>query len=95
MTIDPIAWLAVANQRRPQVTADREWNPGTVAPSRPDWYERHFTDSMIIEVELSLHFWDGRLWRIKPDGRPHWRQLGDYPAWRETQLHPGFTAQAA
>ena len=88
--IDPLDWVATASRRRPQSTGLTDWFPGTVAPARAGLYERHFTDSCDIPIECSLHFWDGSCW-LSRDGRPHWRQVGDYPAWRglTRELHVG------
>lgn len=54
-------------------------------PTEVGWYERHFTDSLIIG-DSTMHWWDGQVWRNKPDGIVHWRQVGDYPAWRGLSL---------
>ena len=79
--IDPLEWLSVANLRRPRYEGLTEWHPGTVAPAHVGWYERHFTDSTICEPSVSMHYWDGLRW-LTEQGKPHWRQVGDYPAWR-------------
>ena len=79
--IDPLEWLSVANLRRPRYEGLTEWHPGTVAPAHVGWYERHFTDSTICEPSSSMHYWDGLRW-LTEQGKPHWRQVGDYPAWR-------------
>lgn len=81
MVIDPIKWLAVANERNPKLPFVTEWLDGTTAPVRPGFYERHFTDSEIIG-DLTMQYWDGECWRSRPESKPHWRQVGDYPAWR-------------
>ena len=38
-------------------------------------------DSCSLNAKLSMQYWDGHRW-IGQDGRPHWRKVGDYPAWR-------------
>ena len=83
--IDPIEWLKVANERRPIKPGLTPWFSGNEAPSRPGWYERHFTDSGDGTSRfdcLLKHWWDGKYWRSSPDAKPHWRQRFDYPAWR-------------
>jgi hypothetical protein len=79
--INPIEWLKTANKRRPKLPHTTEWFNGLTAPMRPGWYERHFTDSPVIG-DASMQWWDGACWYIEPYGLPHWRQVGDYPAWR-------------
>ena len=63
--------LAIFRRHR-QVTALRQ----------PGRYERHFTDSMITSKPHSMHWWNGKFWSSEKGGEPHWRQVGDYPAWR-------------
>lgn len=53
------------------------WRDGNTAPEAPGWYERLFTDGL-----FRMH-WDGQHWRHRESGQPHWRQVGDYPCWRE------------
>jgi hypothetical protein len=77
MEIDPIEWLAEANRRH----ANQEYTPwfvGTTWPSRIGWYERCFTDGTLRQ------WWNGRAWLTSnlSLAREHWRQVGDYPAWR-------------
>ncbi len=79
--IDPVAWLEVANVARPKVQGVTDWFPGTLAPAHIGWYERHFTDSPFLPADVSLQYWDGACW-LNREGRPHWRQVGHYPAWR-------------
>jgi hypothetical protein len=79
--INPFAWVTVANERMPRLPFTTDWFDGMTKPVRVGWYERHFTDSMSIGI-LSMQYWDGECWRVRPDGQPHWRQVGDYPAWR-------------
>lgn len=85
-TIIPEVWLAVANERRPKLSQTTEWFSGLIAPVRVGWYERHFTDSMVASdngsMNASMHYWDGKFWSHKDGGISHWRQVGDYPAWR-------------
>ena len=54
------------------------WFSGDIAPVHVGYYERYYVDG------LYLHYWDGACWKHdnKPDTAPHWRQVGDYPAWR-------------
>lgn len=79
--IDPQEWLAVAERLRPRAEGLTNWFPGNIAPAHVGWYERYFTDSTIIPPGDSMQYWDGRFWLTK-QGRQHWRQVGDYPAWR-------------
>lgn len=74
--IDPRHWLSVAVKRH-EVNYS-PWLPGDIAPVRVGWYERCFTDGTV------RHYWDGAKWRpYKGTFAPeHWRQVGDYPAWR-------------
>lgn len=80
MTIDPIKWLVIANERQPKTASVTDWIPGNFAPVREGIYERHFTDGN------NIAHWDGINWRIchcnQTPGPVHWRQVGDYPAWR-------------
>ncbi len=79
--ICPIAWLEVANRRASKYSSVTDWLDGTVAPVRVGFYERHFTDSTGTD-SWSVQYWDGAVWRATPNSKPHWRQVGDYPAWR-------------
>lgn len=81
MPIDPKKWVEKANERRPKLPGTTEWFDGTTAPVHAGWYERHFTDSMSIG-DATMQWWDGEFWRGRPSGAAHWRQVGDYPAWR-------------
>lgn len=85
--INPIAWLAVVNERSGPRSGLTEWFPGTVSPAHVGMYERHFTDSTVNPPADSLQYWDGTYWRISPGGQAHWRQVGDYPAWRGMTEH--------
>ena len=75
---------ARANDRNPQLPFTTPWFDGTTKPERVGFYERHFTYSMMNGgVKWSMQYWDGEFWRIGgPSGKEHWRQVGDYPAWR-------------
>lgn len=79
--LTPHVWVGVANERRPKLPHTTEWFDGTTHPSIIGWYERHFTDSMNIG-DCTMQWWDGELWRPNPNWTEHWRQVGDYPAWR-------------
>ena len=83
--IDPVQWLAVANERAPSQANAEQWKSGNTYPSSPGQYERHFTDGTF------LHYWDGSQWwaekytakkAAKSPIKPHWRQVGDYPCWK-------------
>ena len=75
-TICPIFWLTIANERQPKSKSMTPWFSGGVAPVRVGHYERHFTDGN------SLQYWSGTQWHSQQGGAPHWRQVGNYPAWR-------------
>lgn len=79
--IDPITWQAVATVRAPKPCFMTDWFDGMTHPQWVGYYERHFTDSAIVPM-ASIQYWDGKYWRARPDSPPHWRQVGDYPAWR-------------
>lgn len=81
MTIDPMKWLAKTIVDVPPKRYHTRWFPGTVAPVHKGFYERHFTDSFMMEKPF-MHYWDGKVWRSGKGFPPHWRQVGDYPAWR-------------
>ena len=74
--IDPLHWLTIANERAPKSKSVTDWFHGGIAPVRPGYYERHYTDGNY------LHYWSGKQWHSQKDCAPHWRQVGDYPAWR-------------
>jgi hypothetical protein len=77
-----VGWVAVAELCRPKLPDTTEWYNGTTHPERIGWYERHFTDSVEIG-DATMQWWDSALWRVGgPEGLPHWRQVGEYPAWR-------------
>ena len=84
-SINPQYWLGVANERAPQAENASPWQVGTTAPTKPGYYERHFTDGTYT------HYWDGSQWwaekytsakALKAPIKPHWRQVGDYPCWK-------------
>lgn len=79
--IDPNEWRAVARRRCPPARGLSDWYPGTERPGCVGRYERFFTDSMIVPPSVSVQYWDGEHW-LTDQGQPHWRQVGDYPAWR-------------
>jgi len=81
MGIDPIEWLEFAKARAPRPCFMTEWLDGSTHPVRPGYYERHFTDYNLSPM-AGIQYWDGEYWRRAPDAPPHWRQVGDYPAWR-------------
>ena len=64
------------------------WYRGDVKPAYKGWYERIF-----IEGIYRQH-WNGRFWSMQKDGFPHWREVGDYPAWRGL-TEPAFKRGAA
>lgn len=68
-----IPWRLKEAKTREPVTP---WFNGKTAPVRVGWYERMYTDG------LFRHYWDGQVWRARPEDPPHWRQVGDYPLWR-------------
>ena len=91
MIICPIEWREVAAQRAPKFDGVTDWLNGTQAPVRVGYYERHFTDSPDIGM-ASVQYWDGTHWLIRGTKKQHWRQVGDYPAWRgitqeQAELH--------
>lgn len=81
MSICPIKWRDATAIRSPKVCFMTDWIDGTQAPVRVGYYERHFTDSPTIGF-ASMQYWDGSQWLIHGTQKPHWRQVGDYPAWR-------------
>jgi hypothetical protein len=52
------------------------WFSGALAPVRKGNYDRLFTDGIYRQR------WDGKYWYSPTADKPHWRQVGDYPAWR-------------
>ena len=84
MAIDLSAWVVIANQRVPKTNLVTDWFCGEVAPVHIGFYQRYFVDGVFMQ------FWDGATWRGRKNGVPHWRQVGDYPAWRGlTQSNSG------
>jgi hypothetical protein len=93
--ISPIEWLKTANHRRPKLPHTTEWFSGLTAPTQPGWYERHFTDSPVIG-DVSMQWWNGKQWYAHPRNvLPHWRQVGDYPAWRGLAEDPKAASHEA
>jgi hypothetical protein len=95
--IDPHEWRNKAEEIFPRVPFVTEWFDGTQAPVRVGWYERHFSDWKL--TASMFHYWDGTYWRAGPKYAPHWRQVGDYPAWRgitqdQARLHHEAALQA-
>lgn len=93
--IRPQYWLTIASQRAAGGEHHGPWNSGATHPPHPGWYERHFTDGTFT------HYWDGTSWwqekydptvALHRPVRPHWRQVGDYPCWREI-LTPSPSAE--
>ena len=80
--LDALAWVDVARKRIPSPCFMTDWYDGTTHPVREGYYERHFTDSGNPCNTWSIQYWDGKYWRFKKGGEAHWRQVGDYPAWR-------------
>lgn len=74
-TIDPSEWVNLANKLHPSTEGLTAWLPGDVAPVHAGLYERFFTDGKLMQQ------WDGQHWLATLD-KPHWRQVGAYPAWR-------------
>jgi hypothetical protein len=79
--IEPAEWARHADNctmcgkhKRPRGVT--QWLDGRTTPARVGWYERLFTDGVYRQ------FWDAYAWHAKPGGVRHWRQVGDYPAWR-------------
>lgn len=82
MKIDPEEWL-IAIATVPCRIADAKtvenvtpWFSGNIKPAYVGFYDRIFTDGVFRML------WDGIHWRAKEGYPPHWRQVGDYPAWR-------------
>lgn len=73
MQINPDNWIHEATEREPGAHA---WKSGKTAPEKPGMYERYFTDGIFRA------YWDGEVWLHANRKGVHWRQVGDYPAWR-------------
>ena len=71
----PEQWLAKTAALHP-CEGLTPWFGGDTQPARVGYYERKFVDG------IHRQFWDGRRWRAGEGGAAHWRQVGDYPAWR-------------
>lgn len=80
MIINPDTWIHEATEQEPGA---HTWKNGRTAPDQPGMYERYFTDGIFRS------YWDGEQWFHANRKSAHWRQVGDYPAWRETE--PGQT----
>lgn len=79
----PLAWARVLNRLSPATAELTPWFDGTVAPSRPGWYDRQLYAQDVSGLYVPRRqWWDGRSWRLKPRGQLHWLQRGQYPAWR-------------
>lgn len=85
LVLEPVTWREIAARSRPKLARTTEWFDGATAPVHPGWYERYFTDSANIG-DATMQWWDGEFWRSRPNGAAHWRQVGDYPAWRGLAL---------
>lgn len=83
-SIDPMALVVEAQINRPKIKGLTDWFAGTQKPQHIGWYERYFTGSTINDPASSFHYWNGKYWLRTPGelSETHWRQLGDYPAWR-------------
>ena len=53
------------------------WQSGKTHPLAKGVYKRHFTDGIFEQ------YWDGKQWLFSVNGDRHWRQVGDYPCWRD------------
>lgn len=53
------------------------WQSGKTHPPAKGVYKRHFTDGIFEQ------YWDGKQWLFSVNGDRHWRQVGDYPCWRD------------
>lgn len=76
--ISPDDWLTTAIGRTEPNGFD--WQSGRTSPLVAGWYDRYFTDGCIS------HYWDGKSWRSGTNEPEHWRQVGDYPAWRNPKV---------
>lgn len=80
---DAVSFLEVTRRTRPPQRGTTSWISGLEAPVRIGWYDRNYADAMCRT------YWNGSQWMTSDaiDAFPHWRQVGDYPAWRG-QLSP-------
>jgi len=70
-------WVTVAATNFPKRRGMTSWRDGTQAPDKIGLYQRYYTDGLYFD------YWDGTQWLSRDkDGAPHWRQVGDYVAWR-------------
>lgn len=81
MTINPDTWIHEATEHEPGAHG---WKNGRTAPEKPGMYERYFTDGIFRA------YWDGEVWLHANRKGIHWRQVGDYPAWRECQPEKSY-----
>ena len=74
----PQSFIGFARKFVPLKKGCTGWFSGDIAPVHVGYYERYYVDG------LYLHYWDGKAWKHdhKPETPEHWRQVGDYPAWR-------------
>ena len=84
-TATPQFWLAhvgTCGVCKERGVKDEGWACGSAAPPSPGQYERLYTDGTY------RHWWTGEHWASVENGRPHWRQVGDYPCWRPIGSSP-------
>lgn len=84
-SIDPAEWHGQVIAMHPRPKDHTHWFPGTVAPARSGPYQRCFTDGVYV------HWFDAERGTWHHDRKaspPHWRQVGDYPAWRGLSKKP-------
>lgn len=75
--LTPGYWVKRAAEISSKDNSKTDWHEGTISPVHVGYYERIYTDG------IYKHYWDGKNWRFeKYDSNIHWRQVGDYPAWR-------------
>lgn len=75
--IPPKVWAKMAAASKPKKRGMTDWYDGTQVPSKIGLYQRYYTDGLFFD------FWDGKQWLSRSEkGAPHWRQVGDYVAWR-------------
>lgn len=73
----PEQWACVAEKHEPRKRGLTGWYMGAQAPDMVGFYQRYYTDGIYFD------YWDGFFWRTRAkDGVKHWRQVGDYVAWR-------------
>ena len=75
--LTPESWVEIASREKPRKPGMTNWHMGTQEPYRIGLYQRYYTDGLYFD------FWDGKQWLSRSEkGAPHWRQVGDYVAWR-------------